>query len=401
MDILIKNTRIVDSSQNLFGDVYIKNGIIEAIGKNLDYDCEVVDGNGMVLMPSFYDMHVHFREPGLEYKEDIESGSKSAVRGGFTGVNLMGNTKPICSNMEIVDYVLKRGREVGLVDIHQSISITKDFSDTDITHLDDIDEEKVKIITNDGKGVLNNKVMLDVMLKAKEKDLVVMAHAEDEEITPFSYRLSENIETIRDIELAKYTGAKLHLAHVSTKEAVAYVAQAKIQDNLNNITCEVAPHHFTFTSDEVNYRVNPPIREKEDKAFILWAIENDIIDMIATDHAPHTKEDKEKGAPGMVGLETAFSVSYTELVKTGRITLSKLSKLLSENPCKLVGLNRGEIKIGFEGDLVLIDLDEKIVVNSEEFKSKGRNTPFEGKKYYGEILKTFKKGQLVYSKEEK
>lgn len=399
MEILIKNARIVDVSQDFAGDIYIVNGKIAAMGESLEMECETIDVAGKVVMPSFIDMHVHFREPGYEYKEDIESGSRSAVRGGYTMVNLMGNTNPVCSSMEVVNKVLSRVEQVGLVDAHQCVSITRDFSGSDISHLDEIDENMVTIITDDGKGVQSNKVMLDAMLKAVEKDMVVMAHGEDEDITPFSFRLSENIETIRDIELAKYTGAKLHMAHVSTKEAMEYILQAKVQ-GYDNITCEVAPHHIYLSSDESNYRVNPPIREMEDVEAMLWAVEEGYVDMIATDHAPHTVEDKQNGAPGMVGLETAFPVSYTALVKSGRISLSKLTELMSRNPAKLLGVKKGEVKIGYDADLVLVDLEALKKIDASEFHSKGKNTPFEGMEFYGEVLKTIRKGVVVYSKEE-
>lgn len=399
MELLIKNARIIDSSQEFLGDIYIRDGKIAALGKSLEYSCETLDADEKVIIPSFIDMHVHFREPGYEYKEDIKSGSESAVRGGYTTVNLMGNTNPICSDMKTVDYVLNRSREIDILDVHQAVSITKDFTGKDISHLDDIDTEKVKIITDDGKGVLNNKIMLDAMIKAKEKGLVVMAHGEDEEITPFSFRLSENIETIRDIELAKFTGVKLHMAHVSTRESMEYIVEAK-QKGFKNITCEVAPHHIYFTKDVSDYRVNPPIREKEDVEYIVKAIKDGYVDMIATDHAPHTAKDKESGAPGMVGLETAFAVSFTTLVKSETIELSKLTEIMSKNPAKLLKLNKGEIKIGFDADLVFVDLESLVKVESSKFKSKGKNTPFEGLEFYGEVLKTIRSGRVVYSKEE-
>ncbi|KNF07206.1 dihydroorotase PyrC [Gottschalkia purinilytica] len=395
MKLLIKNARIVDWSQDLIGDVYIENGIIKEIGQDLYKDCETINANGLTLLPSFIDLHVHFREPGYEYKEDLETGSKSAIRGGYTAVNLMGNTKPICSDEKIVEYVLNRAKEIGLVDIHQTVSITKDFNGTDIGHLDNL-PDTVRFISDDGKGVLNNKVMLDTMIKAKEKDLVIISHAEDEDITPFCTRLSENIITSRDIELAKYTKAKLHMAHVSTIEAMEYIIEAKKRGY--DVTCEIAPHHIAFTN-EVDFRVNPPLRNQEDVDFLIKCIKDGWVDMIATDHAPHTTEDKEKGAPGLVGLETSFSVSYTKLVREGHITLNELSKIMSKNPANLMKLNKGEIKIGFDGDLVLVDIDNKYKINPDDFASKGRNTPFKGIETYGIVEKTIKAGKVVYSKE--
>ena len=395
-ELLIKNANIVDSSQNFKGDVYIKDGIISKVGLDLDEDCETLDAKGLTLIPSFVDMHVHFREPGYEYKEDIKSGSRSALRGGFSAVNLMGNTNPICSTRETLEYVLEKNRQANLIDIHQTVSMTRDFDGEDITHLEDM-PECVKFISDDGKGVKNNKIMLDIMYKAKERDWTIISHAEDEDLTPCCTRLSENIITSRDIELAKYTGAKLHMAHVSTIEAIDYIIDAKKKNA--KVTCEVAPHHIALT-DTTNYRVNPPLRKQEDVDSIIEAIKNNYVDVIATDHAPHTVEDKEKGAPGLVGLETAFSVSYTSLVERGHIDLNRLTELMSKNPSALMGLNSGEIKIGQLGNLVLVDLDKKETINPEQFASKGKNTPFANMTFTGTIEKTIIKGEVRYSKEE-
>ena len=395
-ELLIKNANIVDSSQNFKGDVYIKDGIISKVGLDLDEDCETLDAKGLTLIPSFVDMHVHFREPGYEYKEDIKSGSRSALRGGFSAVNLMGNTNPICSTRETLEYVLEKNRQANLIDIHQTVSMTRDFDGEDITHLDDM-PECVKFISDDGKGVKNNKIMLDIMYKAKERDWTIISHAEDEDLTPCCTRLSENIITSRDIELAKYTGAKLHMAHVSTIEAIDYIIDAKKKNA--KVTCEVAPHHIALT-DTTDYRVNPPLRKQEDVDSIIEAIKNNYVDVIATDHAPHTVEDKEKGAPGLVGLETAFSVSYTSLVERGHIDLNRLTELMSKNPSELMGLNSGEIKIGQLGNLVLVDLNKKETINPEQFASKGKNTPFKNMTFTGTIEKTIIKGEVRYSKEE-
>ncbi len=392
MNLLIKNANIVDASQNFKGDLYIKNGIIEQIGLNIEKDCETLDAKGLTLLPSFVDLHVHFREPGYEYKEDIKSGSLSALKGGFTTVNLMGNTDPICSTKETLDYIMDKNEQAGLIDIHQTVSMTRNFDGEDISHLEDL-PDCVKFISDDGKGVKNNKIMLDIMDKAKGRDWVMISHAEDEDITPYCTRLSENIITIRDIELAKYTGAKLHMAHVSTKESIEYIIDAKKKNA--KVTCEVSPHHITLT-DSTSYRVNPPLRKQEDVDVIIKAIQDGFIDTIATDHAPHSIEDKEKGAPGMVGLETAFSVSYTSLVKGNHIDLNKLSELLSKNPAEIMDINAGEIKPGFDGSVVLVDLDKEYKIDPENFASKGKNTPFGDMNVYGEIVNTIVKGEVKY-----
>jgi dihydroorotase len=394
MELLIKNARIIDSSQDFKGDVYIKFGIIQELGANLTKHCETIDAEGLVLMPSFIDLHSHFRDPGQTYKEDIYSGSLAAVRGGYTAVNLMANTIPVCSDMNTVNYVLDKSRTINLIDIHQTVSITKDMLGQDITHLDKLDSQ-VRMISDDGRGVADSKLMLEAMAKAKEKGLMIITHAESEELTTVDTRLAENTMTWRDITLAKFTGCHLHVAHVSTVEAMKAVIEAKKEGT--KVTCEVTPHHLALTN-EIDYKVNPPLRERADIEYLIEAIKDGFVDAIATDHAPHSLEDKLKGANGISGIETAFSVCFTKLVSGGYITLNKLSELMSRNPARLMGVNKGEIKIGYEGDFVLVDLDSNYTVHAESFKSKGKNTPFNGMEFKGEILKTIKGGRVVYSK---
>lgn len=398
MNLLIKNARIVDFAQDFFGDLYIENGLIKEIGININIDkVETIDAKGLVVMPSFIDTHAHFREPGLTYKEDIETGSKSALRGGYTGVCLMANTKPICSSKETLEFVRNREKELGLVDLHQCVSVTKGFDGEDLSHLDDFkDDNRLKAISDDGVGVMDSKTMYDAMLKAKENGWVIMSHAEDKSFSLSDMRIAENIMTLRDIYLAKETNARLHMCHVSTKEAIEYIREAK--RDYKNITCEVTPHHIALTRDINDYRVNPPIREKEDVNAVIKAIKDGIVDCIGTDHAPHTKEDKEKGSPGMVGLETAFPICYTSLVKSGEINLNRLSEIMSKNGAEILGMNKGRISPGVEGDLVLVNLDNKIKVNSSNFYSKGKNTPFEGMEFYGDIEMTIKGGKILYRK---
>ncbi len=398
MDLLIKNARIVDSSQDFIGDVYIEKGIIKEVGLDISKDnINTIDAKGLVLMPSFIDTHAHFREPGLTYKEDIETGSRAALRGGYTGVCLMANTQPICSNKEVLQIIRNRENELRLVDLHQCISVTNGFNGKDLSHLDEfVGDKKLKAISDDGVGVMNSEVMYKAMLKAKENDWIIMSHAEDRGFSDIDMRIAENIMTLRDIYLAKETGARLHMCHVSTKEAIKYISDAK--KAFKNITCEVTPHHIFLTKDINNYRVNPPIREKEDVNYIIKAIKEGIVDCIGTDHAPHTKEDKEKGSPGMVGLETSFSICYTSLVMSREISLNKLSEIMSKNCANILGMNKGIISPGKDGDLVLVDLNKKIKVDSKKFHSKAQNTPFEGMEFYGEVQITIKSGKILYKK---
>lgn len=392
VEILIKGGKVVDINKNFIGDIYIKDGKIEALGSNLNYNCKVIKAENLVILPAFIDMHAHFREPGYTHKEDLYTGSLAALKGGYTLVNLMGNTNPICSSMNTVDYVLNKAKKLNLIDIHQTVPITENFDGKTLGHIDLLDN-RVKILSDDGKGVLSNRTMYEAMVKAKEKDLIILSHAEDEQLSPIDLRLSENIMTLRDLYLSKITEAKLHMAHVSTKEAMEEIIKAK-KENIN-VTCEVTPHHLALYDN--NYEVNPPIRKEEDTSSLIKAIKEGFVDAIGTDHAPHTEKDKEEGACGISGIETAFSICYTVLVKEGHISLNRLSRLMSANPGKLLSSNKGRIDIGYYGDLVLVDLSKKVKINRNNFVSKGKNTPFHGKEYYGEVVATIKGGEVKYS----
>ena len=398
MNLLIKNVNLIDESNNFFGDIYIEKGVIKELGTELNKECETLDGKGLVLMPAFIDTHAHFRDPGFEYKEDIESGSKAAVRGGYTTVTLMPNTKPVCSSKKVLDYVVNKGKEVGLVDLYQTVSITKNLSGEEINHLREFEgNPNVKAITDDGKGVSDSKIMMEAMKIAKENNWIVMSHAESPEFSRVDMRLAENMMTWRDITLAKFVDCRLHMSHVSTKEAMKYIIEGK-NDGVK-VTCEITPHHLALNNKISNYRVNPPIREEEDVNFLIKAIKMNYVDCIGTDHAPHSKEDKEKGAPGMIGIEQAFSICYTKLVKENHISLNKLSQLMSGNAAKLLNINKGKLQPGFLGDLVLIDLNKKRIFKEEDIVSRSKNTPFNGMEFYGDVVLTIKDGKIVYKGE--
>jgi len=391
MNLLIKNVNLIDYKREEYGDIYIEDGKIKEIGKNINKSCSVIDGEGLYILPSFIDTHCHFRDPGFTYKEDLESGSMAANRGGYTGVNLMANTVPVISSMEKALDVIKRGNEIGKVDIHQCISITKDFDGKDLSALEEI-EDPVKIISEDGFDIESSGVMYKAMTIARERNLIVMCHSEDKSLININSRLSENINVLRNIELAKAAGCRLHLAHVSTKEAMEYIIKEKKKGN--NLTCEVMPHHIGLYDNK--FKVNPQIRDYEDVTYLKNAVKDGYVDTIGTDHAPHSAEDKQKGANGISGIETAFSVCCTNLVKEGWITLSRLSELMSKNGADLLSMNKGRLDIGYDGDLVLIDINKEITVDSKNFYSKGKNTPFDGMKYFGDIICTIKGGEIVY-----
>lgn len=398
MELLIKNANIVDKAHSFYGDLYIENGVIKEISDNIDKNCKVIDANGRIVMPAFIDTHAHFRDPGFTHKEDIQTGSKAAVRGGYTAVTLMGNTNPIASRIEVIDMVEQRAKEIGLVDAYQCATITENLDGKTLSHLDAFEGmDRIKVITDDGKGVCDSNIMYQAMLKAKENNWLIMSHAEDHDLSKISMRLAENMMTHRDVELAKYTGARLHMSHVSTIEALDYIKRGK--EFGANVTCEVTPHHIFLDTTKSNYRVNPPIREKEDVAAIIDAIRLGVVDCIGTDHAPHTDEEKAKGAPGMTGIEIAFSICYTKLVKEEGMSLNKLSDLMSGRAGEILGINKGKIQIGFDGDLVILDTEKEFVVDRQKLVSKSKNTPFDGITLSGDIDMTIKAGQVVYSKE--
>lgn len=390
---LIKNASLVDATGIKKADLLIENGKISKISSCIDssHHTQVIDAIGKIVMPSFIDLHCHFRTPGFEYKEDLTTGSMAAAAGGYTLVNCMANTNPICSNAKIAQEVMEKAEEIGICSVNQVVSITKNFDGTDVSHLDALPEE-IKIISDDGKGVTSALTMLKAMNIAQKKGLTIMSHAEDMELSPVDYRLAEDLETIRNVELAKATGAHLHMSHVSTIGAAKAILNGKEQGA--NVTFEVAPHHIWFSENK--YRVNPPIRTSADVEFLIDLIKNGQVDAIATDHAPHSEEDKAKGAPGMIGLETAFSVCYTKLCLQKGVPLEVLSKMLSENPAKILKADKGLLREGFDGDIVIVDINKTYKVDKEKMKSKSKNTPWHGETLTGKIITTIKGGKITF-----
>lgn len=378
-------------------DLWLKDGKIAAIGTGLPVPDgeQAIDAAGLTVLPAFIDTHCHWRTPGQEYKEDIATGSAAAAAGGYTFVNLMPNTKPVCSTAEIAHAVQEQARQVGLCDANQTVSITKDFDGKTIGHLLELPAD-IRFITEDGNGVMNNATMARVFAIATQRGLTVMSHAEDREISPWDYRLAENIETARNCHLAEYYGTRLHMCHVSTKEAVDMVRQSRRRGAL--VSCEVTPHHLWFDESRLQYKVNPPIRTAEDVRALVAAIADGTVSCIGTDHAPHTAEDKAKGAAGMVGLETAFAVCYTKLCREERLPLELLSFLMSAGPAQVLGLEdrKGQLAPGYDADVVLVDLDHLYTVHAEALHSKSKNCPYDGASLYGRVVMTIKGGKITY-----
>jgi dihydroorotase len=390
--LLIRGAHVVDSVQSGEMDILIRGGVITAVGEGISSDGAVALAGGLTCLPAFCDLHAHFRDPGMTNKEDLASGSRAAVHGGYTAVNLMANTKPVISTHAQVKDVLTRAKHIGLVDVHQCVSITRDMDGRTVEHLEGLGKH-VRIISEDGHDVMDARVMLQAMTAAARLGLTVMCHCEDMNLSGTNYRLAEDLMTERNIQLARVAGCRLHIAHVSTEGSMRSVIAAKERGQA--VTCEVTPHHLALT-DETLFRVNPPLRAQQDVDFLIHAVQRGWVDAIATDHAPHTPEDKGSGAPGMVGLETAFGVCTTTLVRPGYITLARLTELMSRNPARILGLNKGCIAPGYDGDLVLVDLNTPWTVDPAAFAGKGRNTPFAGTTLYGRVVMTIRAGRIVY-----
>lgn len=356
---------------------------------------EIIDGQGKTLLPSFVDLHAHFRDPGQTQKEDIASGSRAAAHGGYTAVNLMANTVPVCSDMETVREVLQKAEDAGLVTVHQVVSATKDFDGATTDHLDNIDTNVVRWISEDGHGISDTGVMLCVMQICKEKGIGVMLHEQVAAISTENTYLSEEIMTHRDVSLAQFTHCRLHFCHVSTIDSMDAIIGGKRYGA--NITCEVTPHHLYF-NDSTAYRVAPPLRGESHRQYLIQCIKDGHVDAIATDHAPHTQADKDGGANGITGLDLAFSTCYTALVQAGHITLSELSRLLSENPAKILGIEGGVIAEGEPANLVLVDTGASFTVTPEHIHSRSKNTPLIGETLYGEVIFTMRSGSITYEK---
>lgn len=389
---IIKNAKLSDGTMV---DVLIQNGKIAGLLQDMPaHGQEVIDAAGRTLLPGFVDLHCHWRTPGFEYKEDIATGSAAAAAGGYTFVNLMPNTKPVCSSAQQAHDVMEQAERIGLCGANQTVSITENFDGHTLDHLKSLPED-LRFVTEDGKGVQNNEVMAKAFAICAQKGLVLMSHAEDMEISKWDYRLAENIETVRNLHLSEYYGTRLHLCHVSTKEAVAAIADAKRRGV--PVTCEVTPHHLWFADSD--YRVNPPIRQAEDVMALVEGIRSGAVDAIATDHAPHSEEDKAKGAAGMVGLETAFGVCYTKLCRECGLELYYLEALMSRFSAAIMGLNgKGVIQVGADADLTLVDLDTPYTVDAKAMHSKSHNTPFDGVELYGRVDLTLRGGKITYQR---
>lgn len=420
--LLIKSGRFVDPSQNIDGvkDILIEDGKVADVGDSLDSNNrEVFDATGLIVAPGFVDLHVHLREPGQEYKETIESGGRAALAGGFTSVCCMPNTQPVNDNSAVTSYIIERAAAAGLTHVYPIGAITAGSRGEELAEIGEMKRAGIIAISDDGHAVADTNLMRRAMEYARDFDLPVVDHCQDscaaggvmhegEYSALLGLKgmpaLAEDIHVARDIMLAEMTGARVHIAHISTARSLELVREAKAKKL--PVTCEITPHHFTLTDEEVQRRefdtstkMAPPLRSRIDLDAMLEGLRDGTIDGIATDHAPHHANEKmlefDRAPFGIVGLETALPLSIDRLLHSGIVTLSGLVDLLSCRPARVFGLPAGTLKKGSPGDITIFDPNVEVTIDASRFKSKSRNTPFNGWKLKGAVVGVFVSGRKL------
>lgn len=422
MKTLIRNGHILDPASGTDGifDILIEDGKIIKVEAGIDDMADQdIDASGLTVMPGFIDLHVHFREPGFEYKETIESGSRAAARGGFTSVCPMPNTKPVIDSAEWIKWLKEKEKTDSLVHLIPVGAVTVGQAGEQIIDMEAMAEAGMKAISEDGKSVMNTSIYREAMKRAEKCGIVILAHCEDRELAgggvlnagakaeelgvPGISNSVEDVIVARDILLAKETGVKLHLCHCSTKDSVSLIQWGKTHGV--RVSGEVCPHHFTLADedipdDDANFKMNPPLRKRADTDALKAGLRDNIMEAISTDHAPHSQEEKVrpvKESPfGIVGLETAFSLAVTELVEKGYLTPMQLAKRMSRQPAEIIGIDKGSLEPGKAADITIVDFNEEYIIDASTFASKGKNTPFHGKKVKGRVHMTLVDGAIVY-----
>ena len=423
MTILIKEGRVLDpeTKRDEICDVLIDGDRITRVDSGIETEAErVINAKGCYVMPGFIDLHVHFRDPGLEYKETLTTGGRAAVKGGVTTVCAMPNTKPVIDNGVKVKEVMERAKRESLTNVIQLGAVTVGQEGKELADIRGMAKNGCHAISEDGKSVMNASLYRKGMNLAKEEGLAVFAHCEDITMVEGGVMNAdkkaeklglkgitnavEDVIVARDILLAKETGVRLHLCHCSTKDSIKMLGLAK-EEGLD-VTGEVCPHHFILSTDDItkddgNYKMNPPLRSKEDVEAIKEGLRNGTVDVIATDHAPHAEAEKNHSmklaAFGIVGLETSAALTYTELAEKGIITPMQMTEKMSWNPAKILGLHdRGSVSEGKIADVVIFDPEKEYTIDKNTFLSKGKNTPFHGRKVKGEVVCTIAGGRIVY-----
>ncbi|MDD6037633.1 MAG: dihydroorotase [bacterium] len=426
MSLLIRGGRVLDpaSGRDEIADLFIEDGVIKEIDKKIKKSADqMINASGKYVMPGFIDLHVHLRDPGQTQKETVETGAAAAARGGYTSIVAMPNTKPVVDNSDVLDYVMNKAKSVTKVHVYQAGSITVGMNGEKLTDMEDMAAHGAIAFSEDGKSVMSTKLCRDAMHKLAELDIPLLDHCEEKSLVqggvvnedanskrmglPGIHNVVENVIAARDFLLAKEAGARLHLCHCSTKEVAEMLIKAQKMGDL--ITAEVCPHHFTMTSDDIvegpdvtNFKMNPPLRTKEDVLALREALKCGAIGCIATDHAPHTHDDKNCSmleAPfGIVGLETAAALTHTELVLQGVLSPLQMAEKMSYNPAKVLNLDAGTITEGKAADLVIFNPKKTYIIDKNTFASKSKNTPFHGRSVTGCVDMTVIGGEIVYEK---
>lgn len=420
--LLIKNGYIVNPGSDFEGkaDLFIRNGIIEKTGTGISAEADrTIDAKGLTILPGLVDLHVHLRDPGQEYKEGIGSGSDAAAHGGVTSLLAMGNTRPVMDSINRAAYVINKARDETAVHIYQAGTITKGMQGEELVNMEEMVRGGIRAFSEDGKSVMNAELLRKAMNEALRLGVPLAEHCEDITMVrggvmnedanakrlglPGISNAVEDVIVARDCVLAAETGCALHLCHCSTKGSAELIRFAKKLGA--NVTAEVCPHHFTLTSDDIpgddaNYKMNPPLRTKEDVEALKEALADGTIGVISTDHAPHAPEEKRRGfmeAPfGITGLETSAALTYTELVKPGILTLMQMAEKMSLNPAKVLGIDAGTLDEGRSADIAVFDFTHKYRIDPARFLSKGKNTPFAGRTVYGRTVLTVSGGKIVW-----
>ena len=416
MNCILKNAKVYINNEFTDKDVFIVDGTVTFECSPLFFDFQVIPFDGKYIFPGFTDVHVHLREPGFLYKEDICTGTKASARGGYTSVFSMPNLNPPPDSLENLKVQLDAIKDKAVINVYPFGTITKGSQGNKLSDMDDVADQVIGF-SDDGRGVQSEEMMRQAMKKAKSLNKIISAHCEDNSLLNGGYihdgeyaknnghkgicSMSEWGQIKRDIELVRETGCSYHVCHISTKESVELIRQAK-KEGLD-VTCETAPHYLVLSDKDLQedgrFKMNPPLRSEDDRLALIEGICDGTIDMIATDHAPHSAEEKSKGLKdslmGIVGIETAFPILYTNLVKTKTITLEKLIELLHDNPCKRFGMDSG-IKDGQLANLTVFDLDCSYKIDTKDFLSKGKATPVDGATVFGKCLMTIAKGEIAW-----
>ncbi len=423
MDILLKGGHVVDPSADLdsTADILIKGEKVTDLGKNLKANgARAIDCKDKIVLPGLIDMHAHFRQPGREDEETFITGARAAVKGGFTSVLCMANTNPPVDNKGVIEYIYAESRKADLANIYTVGAVTRGLEGKELTEIGQIYDAGAKALSDDGRPIMDAELMRRALEYSKMFGLPIISHCEELNLSRNGVmnegfistktglkgipRAAEIVMVMRDIELAQLTGSRVHIAHVSTKESVELIRQAKKKKI--SITCETCPHYFTLTQEAVsgfntNAKVNPPLRTKEDVEAVKKGLSDGAIDVIATDHAPHTEEEKDIefdfAASGMIGLETALSLVYMELVKKGILNWGQAAERMSLNPAKILGLTgKGSLKAGRDADVTVFDPEVNWVVEAKRLESKSKNTPFMGMRLSGAAALTIVGGRIKF-----